>query len=162
MLRIECNPKKNIIIRKETTHIKEYKNINDINLPRQTNGQLYIYVMENTPQGNIKIGRSRDVKKRMQSLSGSNNGGNKIAKIAISDATYLYTLERITHFKFKHARIKGTEWFDKEQITFDEVCEYIDNLFASNEYKKCNQIRKDFTELHNQTYYLFDKNKNTN
>lgn len=146
------------ITKKETTHIKKYTNIKDINVPCQTNGQLYIYVMENAPQGNIKIGRSHDVKTRMQSLSGSNNGGNKISKVAISDVTYLYTLERIIHSKFKDARISGTEWFDKDQITFDEICEYIDVLFTSNQYQTCNQVRKGFITLHGCNYTQDDDN----
>lgn len=119
-----------------------YNNVKEINLPKLENKQFYIYAIKNEPQGNIKIGISSNIKQRMKSLSGSNNGGNKIVKIAISEPTYLYTLEPIIHNHFSNNRIKNTEWF--YDLTFSEVVNYIDELFKSDEYKRLNKIRENF------------------
>lgn len=108
-------------------------------------GQLYIYVLENYPQGNIKIGKSSNVKQRFKSLSGSNGGGNKIVRFAVSPVTYLYSLEKTAHCHFHRARISGTEWFSGEKLTFEEVVGFLDELFNSSSYEKANEIRKNFT-----------------
>jgi hypothetical protein len=117
-----------------------YNDVRHVNVPILDNKQLYIYVLENSPQKNIKIGVSTNMKQRLQSLSGSNTGGNKIVRCAISEATYLYTLERIIHQHFDEYRIDGTEWF--QGISFDEAVTYIDSLFARDEYERCNRVRK--------------------
>ena len=107
-------------------------------------GQLYIYVLENYPQKNIKIGRTTNPKQRFSSLSGSNNGGNVISRVAISPMTYLYTLESAFHSKFNRNRIKGTEYF--KDITFEEVVNEMNNIFESSNYKNSNENRKSFYE----------------
>lgn len=125
-----------------------FSNINDVKLPVLEDGQYYIYVLLNHPQGNIKVGRTSNIQQRLQSLSGSNGGGNKIVKIAVSDSTYLYTLERIIHFHFRDSRISGTEWFTDDFLQFETVVSYVESLFSSREYILCNQIRKDFVAKH--------------
>ena len=124
--------------------MKTFNTISEVDLPAIADGQLYIYVLENSPQGNIKIGRTSDIQQRLTSLSGSNSGGNHITKIAVSNVTYLYTLERIAHMHFQEHRIEGTEWFDGSKISFDEVVKYIDSLFDGEEYELCNETRKTF------------------
>lgn len=123
-----------------------FRNISAVNVPVLTDNTVYIYVLENSPQGNIKIGRSSNMQERLQSLSGSNSGGNKIVRCAVSEATCLYALERVAHQHFAYCRILGTEWFDGEQLTFDKAVAYIDALFASAEYKKCSAVRMLFVQ----------------
>jgi hypothetical protein len=105
-------------------------------------GQLYIYIIENYPQKNIKIGRTTNPVQRFRSLSGSNNGGNYIKRVAISPITYLYTLEKRCHIHFDQFRISGTEYFS--DLLFEDAVEYLDDIFCSESYTRCNKIRKDF------------------
>lgn len=125
-----------------------FDDISKVDVPVLADGQLYIYVLENYPQKNIKIGQSTNMQQRLRALSGSNSGGNYITKIAISDATYLYTLERIVHQHFHQYRINGTEWFDG--VTFQDVVVYLDSLFASSEYRLCNGVRKNFWDKYSE------------
>ena len=67
-------------------------------------------------------------------------------KALLINTTYLYTLEGILHNRFKKYRIEGTEWFLGEEITFEEVCNEVEKLFHADEYKKCNELRKYYTE----------------
>lgn len=129
-----------------------YDSVSAVNLPALEDGQLYLYVLENAPQGNIKIGRTKNIMRRLRSLSGSNTGGNALVKIAVSPPTYLYTLERLTHWAFARYRISGTEWFCGEDLDFATVCAYIDGLFQCPEYLVCNETRKQFYALHNITH----------
>lgn len=117
-----------------------YTDVNKISEKPAEEGQLYIYVLENYPQKNIKIGRTTNPLQRMRSLSGSNNGGNKISRVAISPVTYLYTLERTCHIKFDKYRVKGTEYFSG--ISFEDAVSYIEELFNSRSYIVCNELRK--------------------
>ena len=121
-----------------------YDNIKNVELPALENNLYYIYILENEPQHNIKIGITTNIQQRITSLSGSNSGGNHIIRCAVSEPTYLYTLERILHNRFKDNRIDGTEWFSGENISFEMACDVADEIFASDEYIKCNNIRKDF------------------
>lgn len=125
-----------------------FDEVKDVNFPSLDDGQLYIYVILNEPQGNIKVGRTSNIKQRLRSLSGSNGGGNRITRIAVSDSTYLYTLEGIIHQKFSQFRVPNTEWFVGEDLCFDDVVRYVDSLFDSHEYEVCNQVRKDFVMKH--------------
>lgn len=115
-------------------------------------GQYYIYVIQNdvpTKDGmdhNFKIGITSHARYRMRQLSGSNTGGNQISRIAVSEPTYLYTLESLCHLHFQDYRIEGTEWFHGEDLDFDTICSYLDGLFQSEEYRLCNQVRKEYTE----------------
>ncbi len=108
--------------------------------------KLYVYIMLNDV-GKIKIGKTKNIQQRYQSLRGSNGQGNQIIKICVSPSTYLYTLENIMHDKFDKFRIHNTEWFyDKEDATgerlFDNAVNELRSLFSSASYKKCNKLRK--------------------
>ena len=111
-------------------------------VPVLEDGQLYIYVMLNSPQGNIKIGRTTNIIQRLVSLSGSNGGSNKISKIYVSPPTYLYSIETTCHNHYHFARISGTEWFDGNKVDFMEVVNYVDGLFHSKGFEVCNELRK--------------------
>lgn len=128
-----------------------YNDISDVDLPILED-QLYIYVLENSPQGNIKIGRTTNIKQRLHSLSGSNSGGNHISRIAVSKPTYLYSLETTAHTHYHRYRIDGTEWFDGKYVTFDEVVNYINSLFDQKGYNLCNETRRKFNEERNIKY----------
>ena len=121
-----------------------YTDIHDIKEEPLEKGQYYIYVLENTPQGTIKIGRSSNIKVRCNSLSGSNGGGNKLKKIAVSKPTYLYSLEKTLHDIYDFARIEG-EWFDGNKITFNQVVNKLESLMNSDSYELVNNIRKQIT-----------------
>lgn len=123
-----------------------FTKISDVDLPAVSDNQFYIYVLKNSPQGNIKIGKTSNIQQRLTSLSGSNSGGNYITRIAVSEATYLYTLEHIAHMHFEEHRIKGTEWFDGNHVSFDKVVAYVDSLFKRKDYKRCNKTRKNFVK----------------
>lgn len=122
-----------------------FYDIRQVEFPALEDGQLYIYVILNEPQGNIKVGRTSNIRQRLTSLSGSNGGGNKIRKIAVSEPTYLYTLEGIIHNHLRDYRVPDTEWFVGEDLHFDDVVAYVDSLFDSKEYALCNRVRKEFT-----------------
>ncbi len=119
-----------------------YMDISDIKETIADDNQVYIYVLQNYPQGNIKIGRTTNPIQRFRSLSGSNNGGNRILRVAISPMTYLYSLETTLHTHYDRNRIPNTEYFQK--LEFEDVVKYVDELFSSPSYNKCNQIRKEF------------------
>ncbi len=123
-----------------------FDRINNVDVPILKDGQLYIYVLENAPQGNFKIGRSSNMQQRLRALSGSNTGGNRIVRCAVSDPTYLYTLETIIQDKFASNRIEGTEWFIGEGLSFKEIISEIDEIFKTENYTRCNEIRKDFVK----------------
>lgn len=135
-----------------------YTDIKQVNEEAVTDGQLYIYVLENHPQNNIKIGKSSNVKQRFKSLSGSNGGGNKIVRMAVSPVTYLYSMEKTAHCHFDRARISGTEWFDGTKVSFEEAVNFIDELFNSESYERVNEIRKNFTleQLSRKTGYTIN------
>lgn len=108
--------------------------------------KLYVYIMLNDV-GKVKIGKTKNIQQRYQSLCGSNGQGNKIIKICVSPSSYLYTLESIMHDKFDRFRISNTEWFyDKEDITgenlFNNAVNELRLLFSSTCYKTCNKLRK--------------------
>lgn len=124
------------------------KDINDF--PILEEPKLYIYVMLND-SGKVKIGKTKNIQQRYQSLCGSNGGGNKIIKLCCSPSTYLYSLENIMHDKFANYRIPNTEWFyDKKdpsgEILFEKVFEELRLLFSSAGYKTCNNLRKSLCE----------------
>lgn len=85
---------------------------------------MYLYVLENS-QGNIKIGKSSNIKERIKSLSNSNSGGNKLIRVAISPPTYITFLERTLHEHYHTYRLDG-EWFDGHKISFEDIVEFID------------------------------------
>lgn len=123
------------------------KNISELkNVPVLDDGQVYIYVMLNYPAKNIKIGQTTNVVQRLQSLSGSNGGGNKITTLAVSDSTYVINSEKAFHEKYARYRIEGTEWFDGSKLIFEEVVSEMENQFNTKSYEVCNKLRKKLTE----------------
>lgn len=112
--------------------------------------KLYIYILHNQ-SGKIKIGKTKNIQQRYQSLSGSNSAGDLIDTVLCSPSTYLYTLETIMHDKFDKYRIPNTEWFYNKQDPigeelFNSACEELKLLFSSADYKRCNKARKEFWE----------------
>lgn len=62
--------------------VYDSKNISQLkSAPVLEDGQVYIYALLNYPQGNIKIGKTTNIVQRLQSLSGSNGGSNKIIRL---------------------------------------------------------------------------------
>ena len=116
--------------------------------------KLYIYIMLNS-SGKVKIGKTKNIQQRYQSLCGSNGAGEKILKVCCSPSSYLYTLENIMHDKFNRYRIPDTEWFydkknhDGEKLFVDATQE-LKLLFSSIGYKKCNDLRKKIYEDKNR------------
>lgn len=110
-------------------------------IPVLNDGQIYIYVMKNSI-GNVKIGKTKNMIQRLTSLSGSNGGGSKVIALYCSPATCLKSIESTCHNHYHFARISGTEWFDGNKVDFDEVVKYVDCLFKTDSYKKCNELRK--------------------
>ena len=109
---------------------------------------LRIYVMLNSA-GRIKIGKTKDIYQRYQSLSNSNAGGFAIIRCLASPSTYLYTLEHIMHNKFKKYRIPNTEWFydpldPTGETIFNNAVNELQAIFSSADYKHSNKIRKNF------------------
>lgn len=108
--------------------------------------RIFLYVMHNNA-GKVKVGVTKNIQQRYQSLCGSNSAGDKIIEVMVSPSTYLYTLENIMHEKFKQYRIPNTEWFYNKEDTsgdnlFESACQELKLLFSSAEYKKCNELRK--------------------
>ena len=80
------------------------------NIPILEDEQVYIYAMLNTCN-KIKIGITKNIQQRYQSLCGSNSQGNEIIKVYVSESTYLNNLEKMIHEHFGQFRLKKTEWF---------------------------------------------------
>ena len=114
------------------------------NIPVLDDGSVYIYVLLNSAHS-IKIGKTTNLPKRIQSLSGSNGAGHTIDEIWVSEPTYLHNIEKIAHEHFSYARMSG-EWFDGTKVTFDCVVEYVDGLFKSKDYERCNELRRKIIE----------------
>ena len=133
----------------DKVYMKIYNSKNIIELkdiPVLDDGSIYIYVMLNHPQNNIKIGQTTNIIQRLQSLSGSNSGGNKIIKLWLSDPTFVISTEKAFHNHYDMYRILGTEWFDGSKLTFEKVVEYIESQFNTESYKVCNKLRKEQAE----------------
>ena len=119
------------------------------NIPSLEDEQVYIYAMLNTCN-KIKIGITKNIQQRYQSLCGSNSQGNEIIKVYVSESTYLNNLEKMIHEHFGQFRLKKTEWFASNKfgtLKYEEVIEYIEQLFSSADYKRCNEVRKRINEL---------------
>ena len=117
-------------------------------IPILEDEQVYIYAMLNTCN-KIKIGITKNIQQRYQSLCGSNSQGNEILKVYVTEATYLNNLEKMIHEHFDKFRLKKTEWFVSNKsgvLKYEEVIEYIAQLFSSADYKRCNEIRRKIYE----------------
>lgn len=119
--------------------MKIYNDISSIREPKLSNLEYYIYVIENNRK-DIKVGISHNVSQRIKSLSNSNAGGSSIVRVAVSDPTYLRTLEPNIHQQFDKFRVNGSEWF--VGVSFNEVVDYIEGLFQSKSYERLNEMRK--------------------
>ena len=117
-------------------------------IPILEDERVYIYAMLNTCN-KIKIGITKNIQQRYQSLCGSNSQGNEILKVYVTEATYLNNLEKMIHEHFDKFRLKKTEWFVSNKsgvLKYEEVIEYIEQLFSSADYKRCNEIRRKIYE----------------
>ena len=126
------------------TDIRTGKDLKEF--PILEESKLYIYIMLNS-EGKIKIGKTKNIQQRYQSLCGSNGQGNSINKVLVSPSTYLYTIENIMHDKFNKYRIPSTEWFFNKddssgELLFNKAVNELKLLFSSVNYKKCNNLRK--------------------
>ena len=117
-------------------------------IPILNDGQIYIYVML-SDNGNVKIGKTTNIQQRVKSLSGSNGGGYKIIACYCS-STWMQSMEGTCHNHYHFARIPGTEWFDGNKVDFQEVVKYVDDLFHSDGYERCNEVRRKFIEQQNK------------
>lgn len=115
------------------------KNIPD--LPPLKDGRIYNYILL-FDSGNLKIGISTDVKQRIKQLSNSNSGGFKLINYNITPPNYIAsTLEKYLHYIFREYKVEG-EFF--KDLDFNEVCKKCDEIMHSDEFVRCNEIRKDF------------------
>ena len=114
-------------------------------MPILEDGQIYIYVILNS-MGNVKIGKTTNIIQRLKSLSGSNGGGSKIIKAYCSPSTWIQSIEETCHNHYHFARINGTEWFDGNKVYFSEVVEYVDGLFHTDSFRRCNELRRSIAE----------------
>ena len=101
--------------------------------------------------GKVKIGKTKNIYQRYQSLCGSNGQGNKIIKVCVSPSTYLHNIENIMHSKFKKYNISNTEWFlnkkdNSGEKLFNAAMEELKLLFSSTDYKRCNIVKQKFYE----------------
>ena len=108
-------------------------------------GQIYLYVMLSS-NGNVKIGKTTNIIQRLKSLSGSNGYGEKITALYCSPPTWMQSMEGTCHNHYHFARINGTEWFDGNKVDFNEMVEYVDKLFHSDSFERCNELRRKVIE----------------
>ena len=102
-----------------------------------TDGRYYVYILENYPQKNIKVGITKNPKQRFKSLGSSNGGGNKISRIAISEPTYMRKLESIMHDTLSKYRVPNTEWFSG--IGYHEAVQILISYLSTDIYKAYNK-----------------------
>lgn len=132
-----------------------YTDFNKIVEPKLDKQQYYIYVLLNS-YNRIKIGITHQITKRVYSLSNSNAGGAKLVKIAISQPTYLRTLEDILHRHYNDYRVPNTEWFIGLQ--FDDVVKFVESLFQQKNYNEMNETRKQLGGY--KKHFIYKKVKN--
>lgn len=102
----------------------------------------YVYVIDNGI--NVKIGCTSNLYNRMKSLSNSNSGGNVIKEIYYSPSSPIYrTIEKLMHEKFSKYNSVG-EWY--KDISYKNVCNYLDALCNSPGFKRCSEERERFIE----------------
>lgn len=124
------------------------------NLPILEEPMIYIYIFLNNG-GKIKIGKTKNIHQRYQSLCGSNGAGDTIISTYVSPCSYLYTIETVMHDKFSRYRIPNTEWFyDKAEPLgenlFAQAIKELELLFSSSTYQQCNSLRKQIWEKKKQ------------
>lgn len=90
-----------------------------------TNGEMksfkteFIYFILNEKSNAVKIGRAKDIERRLKSLQTANCNELKLIKtIRVNGSLKAQELEKSLHQKFDHLRLLG-EWFKAEQELFD-------------------------------------------
>ena len=79
----------------------------------------FIYFILNKESNAVKIGRAKDVEKRLKSLQTANCNELKLIKtIRVNGSLEAKELENSLHQRFSHLRLLG-EWFKAEQELFD-------------------------------------------
>lgn len=86
-------------------------------LPRLDNA-YYIYIIENS-HDMIKVGRSKNIAQRINSLGHSNSGGSEFIRVAVSTPVRQKKAERWVQNKFTRFRVQGSEWFGG--VSFEEI-----------------------------------------
>jgi hypothetical protein len=88
----------------------------------------FVYFVLNEDSNAIKIGRARDLAKRMKALQTSSPALLKLMKaIQVEGSEEAQELERSLHKKFSETRLSG-EWFQAEE----ELLKYINSFDAVN------------------------------
>ena len=124
--------------------INSYTNANFVNDNNFEIGNNlgYIYVLENDYR--IKIGRTGKPGNRVKELNNSNSGGLQLKRMTVIGPMYIdKTIENLLHEKFKSNRDNG-EWF--VDISYEDIVDEAINICSSDEFKKCNNVRKLFIE----------------
>ena len=87
-------------------------------------GSAFVYFVFNADSNAIKIGKARDLEKRIRSLQTVSPSRLKLLKATqVTDEKEASLLESSLHRKFAHLRITG-EWFKAES----ELLDYLENL----------------------------------
>lgn len=127
--------------------INSYSNANYIN---DNNFKIddnlgYIYILEN--EYRVKIGRTSRPGHRVQELNNSNSGGLQLKRMTVIGPMYIdKTIESLLHEKFKANRDNG-EWF--VNISYEDIVNKAIDICTSDEFIKCNNVRKLFIENNN-------------
>lgn len=88
----------------------------------------FLYIIRNLETNQIKIGRSKNVEKRLTQLQTANS--SKLCVLFKFETEYSSKLESFLHSFFKHKNING-EWFDIDYKDLDKV-EYLCNVMNNN------------------------------
>ncbi|MBU5332107.1 GIY-YIG nuclease family protein [Anaerocolumna aminovalerica] len=108
-----------------------YNELKNINEDKEMG---YVYVLYNPESKLVKIGKTKDPRDRLLSLS--NQNGTKM-KYYITDQMYIETIvERIMHNKFDRFRCAKGEWF--KNISFNDVVKTLKELCNSEDFKRRN------------------------
>jgi hypothetical protein len=112
----------------------------------------HVYFIQNSVTGNIKIGRAKDIEKRLKALQSASDCPLRL--LFSLDVHKMVTEERTIHERFKDYRIIG-EWFRFEGELYDYVHELISNRIKSSQEWKIEQefIRKELIHSNNKSKY---------
>ena len=88
----------------------------------------YVYLICNPVEDTYKIGRTKDVKKRLKQLQTGCSA--KLHVVNSHPTNYPVQLEQMLHVRYKNKRLIN-EWFklDVSDVScFEEICERTDNI----------------------------------
>lgn len=94
---------------------------------------MYIYLILSLESGQVKIGKTKDINKRINSLQTGNGGNLKI--IDYFESNYSNKLEKYLHNIFSHENTVG-EWFTlsvSEIYEFKTICKKMEKIYISLE-----------------------------